>query len=422
MKRISPLALLLFTANAFSLTAGASESPLRYSELPEKLRQGNSHWEAVRMDLSSAESRTGHLGRSFLPRIQAEGGGEAFSVHHQRRAMSQPFGSLVASVNALNGGRDYLENLGRNADRDAAIAKEREIATRELLQTRQTYLRLMNLKAEIRLLEKAVQENDTNEAAARSRIQAGLATQTDLLEFKMYRSQLDQDLAQARVDARSEERDLLALLGMSPESSLEIESDLPHMHAAEKKEVPPHWSLLALQAEEAKADALHWAASAWWAPSLDLYAGAGVHTLREFETADLHQWNERYVGARVTLTLFDGWVGRSEKNAEQKRSQARRLELAQTRRELDAQVSRARWQIQVTHDLLESAEAAVQVGNEYLEKTLGEYRRGVKNSPDVLGACQKALELRRRAVNLKRDHLMAEADLRSLQGEGSQVL
>ncbi len=422
MNRISALTFLILSAASLPLIDAASASPLLYSELPEKLRQGNSHWEAARMDVSSAESRTGHLGRSFLPRLQAEGGGEAFSVHHQRRAMSQPFGTLVASVNALNGGRDYLENQSRNADRDAAVAREREVATRELLETRQTYLSLMNLKAAIRLLEKAIQENDINEVAARSRIQAGLATQTDLLEFKMYRSQLDQDLAQARVDARSEERDLLALLGLPPESSIEIESDLPHSHAAEKKEVPPHWSLLALQAEEAKADALSWTASAWWAPSLDLYAGAGVHTLREFETADMHQWNERYVGARVTVTLFDGWVGRSEKNAEQRRSQARRLELAQTRRELDSQVSRARWQIQVTHDLLESAEAAVKIGDEYLEKTLGEYRRGVKNSPDVLGACQKALELRRRAVNLKRDHLMAEADLRSLQGEGSQAL
>lgn len=422
MNRITALPLLLLSTSPIALTAAADEAVLRYSELPSILRQGNSHWEAARMDVSGAESRTGHLGRSFLPRLQAEGGGEAFSVHHQRRAMSQPFGSLVASVNALNGGRDYLENQSRNADRDAAIAKEREIATRELLQARQTYLRLMNLKAAIRLLEKAIQENDTNEAAARSRIQAGLATQTDLLEFKMYRSQLDQDLAQARVDARSEERDLLALLGKTAESSIEIETDLPHSHAAEKKEIPPHWSLLALQAEEAKADALRWAASAWWAPALDLYAGAGIHTLREFETADLHQWNERYIGARVTVTLFDGWVGRSEMRAEQIRSQARRLELSQTRRELDAQVSRARWQIQVTHDLLESAVAAVKVGDEYLEKTLGEYRRGVKNSPDVLGACQKALELRRRAINLKRDHLMAEADLRSLQGEESPAL
>ncbi len=53
-------------------------------------------------------------------------------------------------------------------------------------------------------------------------------------------------------------------------------------------------------------------------------------------------------------------------------------------------------------------------GQEYLNAVLSDYSRGVKNSPDVLGATIKNLEFRKRFAELRRDYMMANARIEAM--------
>jgi outer membrane protein TolC len=88
----------------------------------------------------------------------------------------------------------------------------------------------------------------------------------------------------------------------------------------------------------------------------------------------------------------------------------------QTAMELRTRFETSKQELKLTHDLLHSAEKGVEQGNQYLSRTMSEYARGVKNSPDVLGASQKVIDLKRRLAELRKDYHTARAELMATLG------
>lgn len=416
MSKAAAIVLLLWIAIPH---AGAA-TLVRPDDLPRWVRERNAHAQAASSREAAAAAETGFLARAYLPRLEAMAGVEAFRSSGLGRD-TQPFGRIEARVNLFRGGRDWIEGQKRAAHARAAALSSSQTYLEELAKTRQAYWEANYHQDLDLLLQEALQQNEKHQAAARQRIQAGIATQADTLEFQMNRVQLDQDATRAKIRRQNAEASLRALLGLEAGEEIELPDRIPHVHEdpllARTLQLAEHRGLRLLdeQLEEVRLESRQ--ASHWWGPALDVYGSYSLYTVQEREYARAADRTEAAFGVRLSLPLFDGLDGLTARRTAALRSTALEQERDQTSRELATSFESAKNELQLIHSLLESAEEGARLGDDYLAQTLQEYRRGVKNSPDVLGATQKNLELKRRAIELKRDYQMARAELLRLLGE-----
>lgn len=398
-------------------TAGAAE-PLRFEDLPRLVAQNNRHAQGARLFMEAAEERQGHLSRSFLPTVRGEAGTERFTTG-DLPARTQPYGGVEARLNLFNGGKDALEEKINGGRTRRAAAEYRQSYVEELTEARRAYWTLAAGQETVRVLEEALKRNDDYAAAAAKRLRAGLVTETDRLEFDMYGVQLRQDLARLSLEAANARRTLTALVGLPEGGGVEVSSQVTHGH---DETFPPldaarHRDVQALGA--ARAEALHQRDQArrWWTPAVEAYAGYWLLTERDRDYAERRDRDDRAAGVRVSVDLFDGRRSRAGSAALAKEAEGLELRTAQTARELAARHAALQEEMRVLHDLVHDAEAGADQGKRYVSNTLAEYARGVKNSPDVLAAAEKHVELERRSVELRRDYQLAKAELLAILGE-----
>lgn len=396
--------------------AGLEAVELRYEDIPLLVAEKNGAVTGEDRLAEAARARTGHLGRSYLPSVEAEAGGERFTTA-SRRAETEVFGHLEAKVNLYRGGRDGLEDEARERSAERAAAESRAARAERLTRARKTFWRLVSERETASLIEKALSDNETLLATAQRRISRGLATETDRLEFEINRSLLREELESLQHAATLTEMTLAANLGLAAGTRLRTAETISHEHDESWLAAPfaaaEHPEAAALRAQERGLELDRRRARRWWTPSLDLYGGLYQYTFRERDYTRTSERDDRAVGARLTLPLFDG--RRSGAEAQSLRLQ---VEGATRRREqaelaLAAATAVAKEDLRHDHELVHFAEERIEQGRRYLARTLEEYERGVKNSLDALGAAKQDLGFRRQYAERRRDYQYTKAALLS---------
>jgi outer membrane protein len=404
----------------FFIAAAAGAEPVAFEDLPRLIEDRNLHAQSARKFLEAAQTRQGHLARSFLPTVHAEAGSERFKTG-TLEAKSQPSGAVEARINLFNGGKDRLQEKIRAEEARLAAVQHKRATVDELTRARRAYWTLASQREMIGLLQEARERNDVHVAAAAKRIRAGLATETDRLEFDMHRVQLQQDTMRLTWETANAERQLRILLGFPEGTRLEVSSQVPHSHDEALLDVAPdlqaHRDLQALNASRRMG--LHQKAQArrWWTPSLDAYAGYALYTLRDRDYLDREDRDDAAAGFRLSLDLFDGLRSRAAGSASALEAAGYEAQARQTVEELKADLQSAQQALKMLHALIHDADASVEEGQKYLAQTLNEYARGVKNSPDVLAASEKHMELQRRSIELRRDYHLAKTELLAVLGQ-----
>ncbi len=400
-------------AAALAACASAYGVELRYVDLEKHLSEKNGHVASAHLHADAAEAETGHLFRSYLPKITGSAGYEAFKTGFYAYD-AQPFGVLEASLNLFQGGRDYVEHRLQSERRDLSSSEMRQKLRDELLKARRDFWALRFADEVLVSLRESLAQNDKYFQAASRRVSAGMGAETDRYEFEINRTELEQDIALTSLQRQNSERRLASTLGLDEAVTLELIEE-PHQH--DDANVPANLSRAdQLEFEQAQingniAELQRNLGRLWWAPSLDVYASHGLYTFREKEYFLRDERFETVLGVKLTISLFDGWSGPSRSAAENLRAQAYREGARQTFREAHTDFENARAQLKLTHDLVHGTEKNLEQAQKYLRGTLSEYQRGVKNSPDVLSASQRILNFRRRLAELKRDYQIAKAEL-----------
>jgi outer membrane protein TolC len=411
------IVLLLLTA---AFTWADSSSRVEFDDLPALVAERNQHVTGAALKKEASLRQTGYLLRSYLPTLEAQVGGEAYQLGPQPLT-GQPFGGVTARLNLFRGGRDWLEERSRTALANQADAGLEQRRMEELTKARRTFWDLVYQKELLNLVEEAIQKNQANLASANKRIQAGLATETDRIEFQMYAVQLEQDRARLILGKANSERMLNVLIGRPENTPIETIASIPHQHddaILEKTLVAEaHRDVRALSAESESARSLGRQASRWWMPTLDLYGSYTLYPQQEREYPALVDRFEFATGVQLTFNVFDGLHANAEGAANTLKGEGSRLEAQQTAKELAAAFEGAKQELRLTHDLIHAGEQSVVAGTDYLRRTQAEYVRGVKNSPDVFAATEKYIDLRRRYADLRRDYQIAKAELLAMLGQ-----
>lgn len=372
--------------------------------------------------LESSEKLKGRLTRSFLPKMSLTYGREKFTTGPYH-SVSQSYGGIQAEINLFNSGKDSLESSIR--DNNAEVARIDAVMMRsniiaELKKAFSHYAYLTEIKA---IIEEALGQNDFNLKSARKRINAGLASKTDLLDFQQQRIQFNQEYGTLEYEMGVTTRLINTLLGKDADAQFEfdfINSHPEHSHN-EAKITLRGKSLILKKAELNKTTTkLEFQKDKrWWTPSLDLYGYAQRFTLKEREYTPASARNDVTFGLKLTLPIFDGGEGYRGAQATKSLVEAQRAKVRSQDLELQRSTLDALKKLELAHNLIHGSEENVRVIHEYRQGILSEYSKGVKNSPDVLQASQRWVDAKIRYAEVKKNYQFARAEadyLSSLQG------
>ncbi|MBL7716563.1 MAG: TolC family protein [Bdellovibrionales bacterium] len=409
--------LLFFTATS---ALGASSLEVKPDDLPKLLSDRNQNVRGSALMVDAAEAKTGHLARSYLPTLNFEVGGETFQTGSYP-TKTEPYGLLEAKLNLFRGGKDLLEERINRAQVRLADAQSKQVTSAELVNTRKLYWTLVFQREEILILKDALEQNEKNLNAANRRIQRGLTSDTDRLDFEINRDQLKEDIKSLEHEAELTQIKLRALLALSEDVEIKTLAVIPHDHDEEllktKFQGEGNFHVETVKASGEVSENQSARENRWWTPTLDLYAGYYLYTLRDRDYLSIGQRDDRVAGIRLTFQLFDGFQAKSIASSYSIQAQAYENQAIQKRRDTEADFTLAKEEMQHMHELIHQAEKRIEQGKLYLSKTLSEYDRGVKNSPDVLGAILRQNQFRRRYAEIRKNYVFSKAELLSILGK-----
>ncbi|MBX3022653.1 MAG: TolC family protein [Bdellovibrionales bacterium] len=404
----------------FPLLASAQTVNVKFEDIKRLVETRNERIQASVREVSAAKARQGHLERSFLPRLEAHAAQEGFKTGTQEQKTQPEYGAEL-NLNLYNGGRDRLQERVLAA---RAARKDFEMKGKlagELAKARETYWNIVYANNVSRVLKEMNEVNSANLKAANRRLKSGVATESDRLEFEMNAIDLKRDLSQIELDRRSSSRDLLVLLGYEPSQTLQTETELKHGDEWESEIRHTHedheFLVKPAQLLSTEADLAAREASRFWLPRLDAYAGWNQYNQREEEPSATRERQESVVGLRLKFGPFDGLTARSESAALRMEASAAKLIADYEHKRNEAHIEKEFDELKFLHDRVHEADENIASAERYYRLTQAEYTRGVKNSPDVLGASEKLLAMRMKRLNMIRDFQIARSHVLSKIGK-----
>lgn len=393
---------------------------MRFDELPGLVAAQNLRVQGSHEFVKAAQASQGYFGRSFLPQVSAFGGGERFRTRDQPW-MTQPTAGAAATINLFRGGRDLLEDRQRAQAADRERAEADHTIRQTLQHARDLFVQALYLHEIIEHYRSALAANRNNLAMVARRIDAGLTTDTDRLDCKIYHDRLEQELAIIEEEHEHALELLQAVLGVSWNESLHLVGSLGHDHhdpmfALSASEISSP-DIQALEHESSRLATAGAQANRWWTPEVDVYAQYTLFPFRERESLILRERDDTVFGVQARVHLFDGLRAARKAKALRLRARGTSLHAAQQTRELEARFRKLHHILQLRHRLVHGVRQSVAQTHAYLQRTRQEYELGIKNSPDVLNAADRILDQQRRYSEIRRDFLITKNELLALQGE-----
>lgn len=405
------------------LTATAENVTLTSQNIRGLLSAKNAKVTAIRLEKSAAEEREGSLTRSFLPSVDLYGSQESFKTGILNQKAQSVFGA-EARVNLFNGGQDKIESTVRSLETRRLQVQEQRVNSEELEKARSLYWQRLYLHERLSLLRTTLEVNKQNLASAQRRIKSGVATDSDRFEFEMKEVDLKREISETELEIVAQTRLLAISLGFGIETQLIFSELLTHDHDYEnilKHSINQHEFLFKefeIQAEQQSLTAIG-SRRAWW-PKLDAFAAYNEYDQRiesagPDSTEDMRK--EIVYGLKMTMSLSSGLESNREASANTKKALASQILANYQKQEVEAHLQSELAELKFLHEQVHEAEKNIYRAEQYYKITQSEYARGVKNSPDVLGASEKLFDMRHKRLEIIKNFQVSKAHILSKMGE-----
>jgi outer membrane protein len=400
------LIVIFFLNLAYSSMTAASQIEITFDGLKALLEKGNGKVEATRLEVEASKNRQGALFRSFMPSVELHGAQEFFKVGQQPQKNQPAYGAEM-KINIFNGGQDQLQSKIRDMTTEKKKIQLTRVFSEELQKARSLFWDIIYSQEKIELIELTIKINGQNLASAKKRIQSGVATESDRFEFEMKSVDLKRDLDEAKLKLINQKKELSVVLNLDTSGEMRFPKNLAHEHNFEDilKHSPKDHEFL-FKENEILASTLSLSAKSqgrvWW-PKIDAYAAYNQFNERERDFSQASDRTETMVGLRMTLSLPAGLESNNEASALSREAEAYKKLAEFQRKEIETHVETELSELRLRHDQVHYAEENIQRAESYYKLTQSEYTRGVKNSPDVLGASDKLFEMKHRRLEIIRD-------------------
>jgi outer membrane protein len=396
-------------------TLQAKAEEITWETLPKLVRERNGRVASMREKTLAAKTLTKHTLRSFQPVVEAHAGYEKANQGNRRTNYFQSHYGIEGRLNVFAAGKDDQENRIQEARAKFAEESTRMTESEILFEARKLFLDWLLADDLARAHMDSLNENKKGSKAAARKISRGVGTTTDRIEFALHSKELDQAIESLQHEKLILQILLSGYLRLEKPEALTLRGDLDHFHdeailkdlSSEISEAP---SVLISDASMREFSAISAQSARWWTPSIDLYAGHYLLPQRDREFSDIRERRESVVGVELKFTLWDAG-SQATSRSRGLLEEAQRLDTSQTRHQFASQTRAQQEDMKHAHEVLHLVEERKNLNGEYLKQSLSEYDRGVKQSPDVLGAFQRSLLFQEELSRAKYNYRIAQAKL-----------
>lgn len=273
------------------------------------------------------------------------------------------------------------------------------------------YYEMLFVLESIALKERAISMNAEQMKMAIAKKNSGFTSEADVIEFELRESTLKSDLILLHQEREQKSRQLDVALSRKTDSGpIDFKGHLTHqeIHFDRDQSInnmtQNNLELAEIQTEIASSELDKKILSAELLPRLDIEAKFGKLSNEE----KIYQDNDNYsVMLKATIPIFSGLSSTNSQRALLSNLAGKKMILEQKLISMVAELDMSLSQIKALHQRLAIEEKNLNRSEEYYKITLSEYKRGVKNSPDMVTASERLLDTRIRNLEYRRDLMLA---------------
>ena len=342
----------------------------------------------------AVEARKGHLSRSLQPKIDLGIAGVAGAASSDGSYAPQP-GSTSAWVetsaelgmNLWKGGQDRHKDDAFEAEAKAAAYDGAMGYAQRLSDARRAWIEAWSESRRLEILSQVVEKSKENRQRAEKKANAGLTSQTDVMEFELRLQELDLEIARSQERKDAALSQLAALLALNS-SDMDLGAGLNSWPEAQIAREGAGLEELALSSESQARLSDAGAQGSWPFPSLD----AGLRGLIGGPDTSLAgaQGYEGRLG--LSLSLWESGQASAERNSFNLQSKALDALARGAKREREVRVGFLLRRMDRWNGISKGLGERLNLAEKFRDKVSQEYARGVKDGRDLEGATQAVLE------------------------------
>lgn len=385
----------------YSLSANAL---LGVQNLENKLFEQNSELSSLQKQMESQEALYYSSKSSFLPSASAVGGWQSNKTDVNTQTEKGMVGYIEAKYNVFNGFKDYSLMKQKNADLNIKkiefLNKQRGLRI-ELTSLISEMLHLHELQDILAHEYKTIQ---TQRVMANKKVSAGLTGPVDNYEFDLRENELQIETNQINQRHEETHQKLVKLFGRElpdnefSEIKFQSYAELTTLNKIFNYKENLTYTIIEQNLEKTKNEKTQERSD--FLPKLDLTASIGRLTPSENTPV---KYNESKYGITLTLPLFNGFDTYYKLKSANLNISATEKLLTQKKIEIESEFSILKNKITELDKLFKINDQKLKNSQKYFDLTLGEYRRGIKNSPDLVSATERLFTTKKKQVEILRD-------------------
>lgn len=380
--------------------------------LENKLLATNPQIRALESKVKAQKATTQSQIGNFLPQVSVTGG---YSSNKTIQEPSEGYlGYISGTWNLFKGGEDYyLKTISSKEYRIAQL--DLDVKTRFLRrQLREVYYALLANKKNLNLLDEKTEILKKQRQMAQKKINAGLTSGVDGIEIDLEENSIISERESVQTEITRLNMELSALLDFevgdeavpSNENFLPAQTDVNTDQAIQNNpSVKRQAELEEISHERASQQRSE------FLPTLDLEANYGRITP---EYSDPTKGTESKVALLLTWNLFSGMSSYYRSQSASAEITTQNFEKKNTYLEIKKDLQNLLTTNKNLVSLKTYQQQRLTFAQKYYDMTLSEYKRGIKNAPDLQTATASLFDAKRKMLELDRDISIVNAKINEL--------
>ncbi len=285
-------------------------------------------------------------------------------------------------------------------------------------QLKKEYYEALSFREVIDILKEEINFNKTLKKQVKLKKDQGLVGAADILEIDMRDATLTNELLKLEEEFQHSLDNIRRITYIPHNEEILLKGNIPHdhFHVNEEKLVSEAMNKnLELSRTQIKVESLNFelnSSKTQKLPEINLSGRYGKMRIDEQYSND--DRSEGLIGVYIEIPLFNG----GEKNSQVRklRSKLAREKLNRDKRQnhLKIDVIHRFERMETIHKQADLAERNVANGKNYFKNVLNEYKRGIKNSIDLVSARDRLADFKKDLIEYRKEYLFAILDLETI--------
>ncbi|MGE4108438.1 MAG: TolC family protein [Bacteriovoracia bacterium] len=416
--------LMVIGISALAASPALADHPnagnVTLSSLIEEAFKNNIEIKEVEKEYEASTASRKQAISPYFPEIAVEGGYQNGKFDNE--SSSGSFGYGAARINLYNGGKDQAQVSIRSEEEKFQKLKLEKTKSQIEREISRKYYELLYLQEGIAVKEEALKANKAQNELALRKKSAGFTSQADVLEFELREATLNSDINLLRREETAKERELRRLLGRDDGPIIRVGGHLRRERFTQSDE-----RLIKLALEEridlkesekniAVSSLQYRSLFGGYLPRIDV---EGKYGKLAGEERIFNNYNNSVVMLKVSIPIFSGLDTVYARQAQASEIAKNELSAGRVRQEIKVQIENALSGLRSIEERLNIEENNIERANKYYTITLAEYKKGVKNSPDVASAAERLFDAKLRNLEFRKDFYLTQIEIAEAAGVSS---